>query len=330
MARKDLLKGLMDPDSANSPPAPSPDGRRVDPARPRYATGAIGAVSESIAALRNRAVVELDPNLIEAGGLNDRLEHDEADHKRLMASIKEYGQQVPILVRPSPDNADRYQIVYGRRRVLALRDLGLTAKAMIRDLDDRAVVMAQGQENAARRDLSFIEKCNFARQMRDANYDRKAICDALNVDKTLISRMISVSDRVPVEIIEAIGAAPGIGRDRWLHFSNLFEASDYDAAELVPLIHALARSPASDARFESALDRLEASEPSKPRPKAKPPRRTVEKVVGESGVQIGKITRREDKTTIDLPRFGPDGFDDWLASNLSEIHRKWVKGSTGE
>ena len=144
--------------------------------------------------------------------------------RRAARSIAEYGQQVPVLVRPHPKIEGRFQIVYGRRRVLALRDLGQPVKALIRDLDDHELVLAQGQENTARRDLSFIEKCNFARQMVAAGYKRQIICDALSIDKTLISRMLSVADRIPLDVVEAIGAAPSIGRDRWLALADLFGA----------------------------------------------------------------------------------------------------------
>lgn len=322
MARKDLLKGLMTPVQDGGTPAPQP--ARVDPSRPRYATGAIGAVSESISALKSRAVVEIDPELIDAGGLTDRLEHDDVDHKRLMASLKEYGQQVPVLVRPHPDTADRYQIVYGRRRVLALRDLGQPAKAMIRDLDDRELVMAQGQENATRRDLSFIEKCNFARQMQSGGYDRKAICDALNVDKTLISRMLSVADRVPVEVIEIIGAAPGIGRDRWIQFAERFSAGNFEADEMIGFINGLTQGKRSEDRFNTAWDRVSAVDAPPKSRAARATGTTTQKVVGENGFPIGKVMRAEDKITIALPRVGNGGFDDWLADNLTEIHRDWL------
>jgi ParB family chromosome partitioning protein len=36
---------------------------------------------------------------------------------------------------------------------------------MIRQLDDHALVMAQGQENTARQGLSFIEKASFTAQL---------------------------------------------------------------------------------------------------------------------------------------------------------------------
>ncbi len=159
-----------------------------------------------------------------------------------MASLRDYGQQVPVLVRPHPETAGRYQIVYGRRRVLALRDLGQPVKALVRDLDDLGLVLAQGQENTARRDLSFIEKANFARQMVEAGYERRIACDALSIDKTLLSRMLSVTDRVPLALIEAIGAAPGIGRDRWLAFADLLAAHPLDPEAARDII-AVSRQP---------------------------------------------------------------------------------------
>lgn len=56
-----------------------------------------------------------------------------------------------MLLRPSPNDAERFQIVCGRHRVAALRELGQPVKALIRVLDDRAVILTQGQENTARR-----------------------------------------------------------------------------------------------------------------------------------------------------------------------------------
>ena len=219
MARKDLLKGLMNPapapratetKSAQKPSEASEAGEA--PAPQRRARGAIGAVSQSIEALKARSLIEIDPFLIDAGGLQDRLESDDAEDQSLLYSIREYGQQVPVLVRPHPEVEGRYQIVYGRRRVLAMRDLGQPVKALVRDLDDGELVMAQGQENTARRGLSYIEKASFAAQMREAGYKRRAICDAISVDKTQISRMLATVDRVGLTVVQAIGAAPAIGR----------------------------------------------------------------------------------------------------------------------
>lgn len=147
MARKNLLAGLMEPQpgaaEAAVPRLSSPVA--LDPERPRYAKGAIGAISRSVAELQARALIDIDPNLIDAAGMPDRLENDAAEDALLRESISEYGQQLPVLVRPHPTQEGRYQIVYGRRRVLVLKELGRSVKALVRQLDDRDLVIIQGQ-----------------------------------------------------------------------------------------------------------------------------------------------------------------------------------------
>ncbi len=307
MARKDILKGLMEaPKTDNAPPA------RVDAAKPRYTTGAIGAVSQSIADLKSRSVIEVDPRMIDTAGLHDRLDADD-NLTALVDSIREYGQQVPVLLRPNPNDAERYQVVYGRRRVAALKQLAQPVKALVRVLDDRELVIAQGQENSARKDLTFIEKANFARQMRDGGYDRKVICDALHMDKTLISRMLSVADRTPLPLIVAIGSAPGIGRDRWLALADLLEQADSDGV-------ALALGDTSDKRFNAVIRGL-----IQPKPKPAP---QVETLRNEQGTTIATANRKAGRVVLTIDSKTADGFDDWLVTHLAEIHRNW-KDSTG-
>ncbi len=326
MARKNLLQGLMDEAKAGADkPAPSPaPSAAAKPATPRYKKGAIGAVSQSIADLKSRSVSDVDVDLIDMAGNVDRLDHDEADHKALMQSIRDYGQQVPVLLRPNPENPERFQVVYGRRRLRALKDLGIAAKALIRDLDDRELLIAQGQENTARKDLTFIERANFARQMRDAGYDRKVIGDALHVDKTVISRMLTVADLIPVELIEAIGPAPAVGRDRWLALSGLLEKTQMGADEAVALISA---KESSDQRFKSLLMQIEAKladrAPSKPN---KTP--TAHPLKDAGGAEFGRVTWSGGKMVVTFKE-ETDGFDDWLLKNLSEIHQNW-KNQSGE
>lgn len=324
MARKNLLQGLMDEAKAGDDKAPSPAPSSAKPATPRYKKGAIGAVSQSIADLKSRSVSDIDVGLIDMAGNVDRLDHDEADHKALMQSIRDYGQQVPVLLRPNPENPERFQVVYGRRRLRALKDLGIAAKALIRDLDDRELLIAQGQENTARKDLTFIERANFARQMLEAGYDRKIIGDALHVDKTVISRMLTVADLIPVELIEAIGPAPSVGRDRWLALSGLLEKTQMNAADAVALVNG---DVSSDQRFKSLLMHIEAQvaarAPSKPK---KTP--TAHPLKDAQGDEFGRVTWSGGKMVVTLTE-ETDGFDDWLLKNLSEIHQDW-KNRSGE
>ncbi|MBM9593997.1 plasmid partitioning protein RepB [Roseitranquillus sediminis] len=322
MARKNLLKDLMAPESEPGPETAAAAPPAL-PERPRSAKGAIGAVGRSIADLKARAVVELDPFAIDQAGLQDRLEHDAAEEARLRESLRDHGQQVPVLVRPHPEAEGRYQIVYGRRRVLALRDLGQPVRALVRELDDRALVVAQGQENTARRDLSFIEKANFARQMEKAGYERRLICATLSVDKTQASRMLSVAARLPVALIEAIGAAPGIGRDRWTAFAETWESHGADLEDALAVLDTAGER--SDARFEALATWLAGR---RAREAVAAAARAPEILRTEDGRPLARLTRSRGGLSLRLPARGLDGFDEWLAENLPALHRDWQRTRT--
>lgn len=325
MGRKNLLSSLLAP-APEAPTAASSEVPAVPAVRARSGRGAIGVVSQSLAELKARAVLDLDPWLIEAGGLPDRLESDPEDDAALARSIAEYGQQVPVLVRPHPEKEGRYQIVYGRRRVLAARDLNRTVKALVRELDDPAVVMAQGQENTVRRDLSFIEKAHFAWQMLEAGYDRKAIGDALSVDKTVVSRMLTVMERVPLELLQFIGSAVSAGRDRWMLAAERIAAAGHDAHHLKMMILMTAKGDSSDERFEALFDYLEKPFRSRPIDPAAPRviRRPTRPLHSLEGTRIGAARTSDTAVVLRLDRIKTQGFEDWLLDHLAELHRDWL------
>lgn len=298
MARKDLLKGLMTPTADDRPAAPT--------AAPRSNRGAIGAVSQSLSELKSRALVDVPADLIDMAGMTDRLDEDEEGIAALKASIREYGQQVPVMLRESTTEEGRFDIVFGRRRVRALKELRLPVRAMVRSLSDRELVVAQGQENNARKNLSFIEKASFAAQMQAAGYDRKIICDALSIDKTVISRMLMIVDALPNQLIQVIGSAPGAGRDRWLTLVEKAKGKPVDT------LIAAAVGPDSDARFLAVLSSLTP---------LRTPAQEVPLADG-TGKSLGKALRQKRKTVIELTGEGR-AFGDWLLEQLPELHRQW-------
>lgn len=322
MARKNLLTSLMSqPGATGDRPQPRTQERPSSTQKPPL-KGAVGAVSQTIADLKSRAVTDIDPALIDAGGLADRVEHDAHDQAQLTASIRKYGQQVPVLVRPHPETEGRYQVVYGRRRVLAARELGLPVRAMIRVLSDEALILAQGQENSARRDLTFIEKANFARQMEEAGLTRQVIMDGLSVDKTEASRLLSVAAQVPAAVIAAIGAAPSIGRTRWQALADRLRSLDMKEAEII----ALATGETSDARFEALLKALDARK-GKRGVSDSPSGKTVVPVHDAAGRKIGTLTQGPRGPVLALAT-DEARFADWLADNLSRLHDDWKAGKS--
>ena len=62
-------------------------------------------------------------------------------------------------------------------------------------MKDHEHVIAQGQENSARANLSFIEKAIFAANLARLHYDEDntVILTALSIDRTTLSKMLSVA-----------------------------------------------------------------------------------------------------------------------------------------
>lgn len=238
MARKHLFE------IANTDPAPAEATQTPrQPARPLMGLNLtpstpVGAISQSLEAINSRAsraeeierklsqghaVIELDPATIDSAIVVDRLGVDAEQQEALVQQIRENGQLVPILVRPHPQEEGRYQLAYGHRRLSAIRKLGIQVKAVVRELSDEELVVSQGQENNSRQDLSYIERCYFALRLEERGFSRDVIMSALGVDKAALSRMIALVKRVPADIIEAVGSAPSIGRQRWAEVADMLE-----------------------------------------------------------------------------------------------------------
>lgn len=239
---------------------------REEAPAPRVGAGVIGATQRSLAELReerDRLQVlvdagggsELDPASIDPSPFPDRLPDDsETDFETLKKLIAEEGQKVPIQVRQHPTASDRYQVVYGHRRWRAAMDLGIKVKATVVTLSDSELVVAQGIENAARQDLSWIERAFFAFRMDQAGIRARDIRAALSIDDPELARFRVVCRALPVDVVEAIGRAPKVGRPRWV---ALAAAVEEDARGLDRIRNTLAADKvsmlASDDRFKHVL-----------------------------------------------------------------------------
>ena len=199
-----------------------------------------------------QTIVELDPGLIDASFVSDRLAIDAAELAQLVEQIREHGQQVPILVRPHPETRGRYQVAYGHRRLAATREIGIRVRAGVRDLTHGQLVVSPGQDKSPRTNLSYIERALFASRLEERSFGRDVIMAALGVDKAALSRMLIVIRQVPLDLVNAIGAAPDIGRRRWLELGERLEKADVEKI-VAELSADDARKISSDERFQRAL-----------------------------------------------------------------------------
>ncbi|MGV1822685.1 plasmid partitioning protein RepB [Agrobacterium sp. CG160-95] len=315
MARKHLLSDLKvstqskrdDQEAANHEAPP-----------PQYAPrGAIGAVSRSIEALKSQSLAELDPDLIDAPAITDRLDEDDSQFEEFARNIRENGQQVPVLVRPHPSADGRYQIAYGRRRLRAVKAAGLKIKAAVRNLTDDELVLAQGQENSARQDLSFIERALYAAQLEAGGIQRHVIMAALAVDKSNLSRLIQAATQLPADIIRLIGPAPKTGRDRWYELSSRLNAEGAVDRARELLRDGAIKPLASDERFVRVFEAVAPKKTKKEKVAA------AEVWQAEDGVKAASF--RQDKKTLTLmidKKAAPE-FGDYLLSMLPEIYASY-------
>ncbi len=217
MARKIFNQPPKENDQAvTTPPAPSKAAKLP---------GSVGGLRDSLREITANSIRDIDPSQIDMDGLRDRLVLEGGSIDELADSIKKHGQQVPIMVRPS-SQPDRYRVVYGRRRLAAIRKAGGMVKAIVRTLDDEASLLAQGQENNLRLDPSFIEKSLFIKNMQESGYKPSVIQDALGLTRQGVSNHRVVLEQLPLELVELIGPAHGIGRRQWGELATLSKRVD--------------------------------------------------------------------------------------------------------
>ena len=262
MKRRDMLR------SAFTSQAPEPP-----PTRDRVPSGAVRAMGLSLGRIGEDAaragqledmlslgenVAEIDPALIDPSFVVDRLNRGaDPEQRTLVDSIATHGQQVPILVRPHPKAPRRFQVAYGHRRLLACQELSRPVRAVVRPLTDDALVVAQGKENAERRNLSFVERATFAVHLEQRGFGRAVVQAALAVHPAEMTRLFAVGHAVPQEVVETIGPAPRVGRPRWMALSRALEHPD--SAEALKALFAEPgfQAAGSDTRFSKCLDRLQ-------------------------------------------------------------------------
>lgn len=91
--------------------------------------------------------------------LQPRQEFAEDELKELVASIRENGLLQPLVVRPSPRAANRFELVAGERRFRSLQALAWTdAPAMVREVDDETLLVLALVENLQREALNPLEE----------------------------------------------------------------------------------------------------------------------------------------------------------------------------
>ena len=121
-----------------------------------------------------------------------RRQFDEAALEDLAGSIREKGVIQPLVVRPSPHDPNRHEIVAGERRWRAARMAGLAElPVVVRDLDDTEVLEIAIIENVQRADLNAIEEAAGYRQLMERfGHTQERLAQALGKSRSHIANLL--------------------------------------------------------------------------------------------------------------------------------------------
>lgn len=308
----------------------------IIPAKPSYGmTGAAKTVVRSIEEMAENTkrlmdgetIIEIDPDLLETSFIADRLSTIDEAYEELREAIKAHGQATPILIRPHPSSAGRYMVVFGHRRVQVAKDLGVPVRAVIKKLDDIAHAVAQGQENSARSNLSFIERAYFAQNLLNSDMSKDIVKAAIGCDDAMLSRLLSVIETIPLDILVTLGAAKKIGRDKWLSLRQLLLnpaylqiANDYIKKEdFIEL-------PEPE-RFDDLHEMLKRYKTrSVSRRRVKP----AERAIWSSADNAVNVTVKEKPKSLTMEFTKSDGkmFAEWVSNNLENLYKSYQESET--
>lgn len=123
-----------------------------------------------------------------------RREFDEDELTELASSIKANGLLQPIVVRPAGNRrgTDRWELVAGERRWRAVTRLGWSdVPALVRDVDDRTLLVLALVENLQRSELGAMEEAEGYQQLVDEfGLSQKEVASAVGRDRSTVANTL--------------------------------------------------------------------------------------------------------------------------------------------
>lgn len=271
-------------------------------------------------------IVELEPEKIDVSFIRDRRAENEQEFDDLLQAIRDNGQNSPVLVRPHPTIPGRYMVVFGHRRLKVAKTLGRKVRAIVKEMEDREHVLTLGQENSARANVPFIERALFAADLARLRYDEDnvTIVKALSIDRTTLSKMLSVAT-LPAEVLDAVGEAKSIGRDRWYELKLLMDKPANHTIVLDLIGQDSFRALTSDGRFEFLVHRLRTA-PARTRTQS---RSHKSNWTPKDGALSADITADARRFTLAIKAKNSEGraFGDYLSENLDRLYEAFRQDS---
>jgi ParB family transcriptional regulator, chromosome partitioning protein len=167
------------------------------------------AFERLIAHSREQAVIarELPLHLIDTNPFQARREFRDLDE--LVQAIRAQGFISRLRVRPHPQEEDRFQLVYGERRLRAAQQAGMaTVPVEIVRHTDADLVEIGLMENLVRRDLSPLEEAHAFRQLIDERgYTQDQLAERIGKTRGYITARLEALSS-PADVQAFVSAHP--------------------------------------------------------------------------------------------------------------------------
>jgi ParB family chromosome partitioning protein len=127
--------------------------------------------------------------------LQPRREFTKEQLAELESSIRENGLLQPLVVRPASPSAPagaEWELVAGERRWRAVRRLGWTeVPVVVREMDDRTLLVLAIVENVQRAELSPLEEADGYRRLIDEfGYTQKEVAESVGRERSTVANLL--------------------------------------------------------------------------------------------------------------------------------------------
>lgn len=170
--------------------------------RPAPAEQSIGSGSAS----EHESVQRIPIANIRPNPYQPRKEFRAEELVELESSLRENGLLQPISVRPVPQGPG-YELIAGERRLRAATRLGWKdIPAVVRDIDDRALLTLALVENLQRADLNPMEEAHgYQRLQTDFSLTQQQVADVVGKERSTIANILRLIN-LPVTVQEQVQA----------------------------------------------------------------------------------------------------------------------------
>lgn len=247
-------------------------------------------------------------NSIAPNPFQPRREFSEEELADLVSSIRENGLLQPIVVRPTPGSGGKsWQLVAGERRWRAVTRLGWAeVPAVIKEVDDRTLLILAMVENIQRSQLSALEEAEGYKRLADEfSLTQQQIAEVMGRDRSTIANAMRLLT-LPISVRQLLSAGRlsagharallGLGNERQMaELGREAAEQGWSVRELEGRVQRVRPAKAATPRKETARDVNE--------------RMLEEELQQVFGTQVRIRKGRGMKGRIEIPFLGAEDFE---------------------